>query len=76
MKSIATDSGTTVSIEEHAGLTLVILTAPAAPPGMQRVEVGRVVDGGGFQVIPFMAFALRPAVLRAIADLVEAEVSR
>lgn len=75
MKSITTDSGTTVSIEEDAGLTLIFLTAPAAPPDLRRVEVGRLVDGGGFQVIPFMPFTLRPAVLRAIADLVEDEVT-
>ena len=73
MKSITTDGGTTVSLEEVNGATLVFLDAPDAPEDMKRVEAGRVAEGIAYQPPIFAPFAMRPAVLRAIADLIDGE---
>lgn len=68
--SITTEHGTTVSIEDRDGERLVILDNPDSPPEMRGAEAGRMIDGG-FQPHPFANFLMRPAVLRAIADLME-----
>lgn len=52
---------------------VVVLDNPEAPDDMRNTEAGIVVQSGGFQPATFAAFALRPAVLRAIADLIEKE---
>lgn len=72
--SITTSTGTTVSIQDADGERIVVLESPAAPPALQRTEAGRLVIGG-FQPAPFAPWAARPEVLRAIADLVEAELA-
>lgn len=66
---ITTDHGTTVDLVHEAGETVVVLSAEDAPTNV----AGRLVyDGTGFQPAPFAPFAMRPDVLRAIADLIEA----
>lgn len=74
MSPITTDTGTTITLARDSVNTLVILDNPAAPDDLRHAEVGRVISGA-FQAIPFMTVALRPAVLRAIADLIEADAS-
>jgi hypothetical protein len=72
-ESIATSAGTTVRIEQDPhGERVVMLENKSAPPRMRRTVAGRVVEGMGFQPVPFAAWALRPEALRAIADLLEA----
>lgn len=72
--SITTSTGTTVSIQDEGRDRVVVLESPTAPPAMQRTVAGRLVIGG-FQPAPFAPWAARPEVLRAIADLVEAELA-
>lgn len=67
---ITTENGTTVRVIRY-GMTLIVeLDNPAAPPDMRDTEAGRIIDGG-FQPSPRAAFAMRPDVLRAIAELME-----
>ena len=72
---ITTSTGTNiwVATRESTGDRIVVLENPHAPSGMQMTEAGRVIDGG-FQPAPFAAWGLRPEALRAIADVIEAEV--
>lgn len=69
--SITTEAGTTVSLEEANGETLVFLASPDAPEDMKRTEAGRIVYGAAYQPSMFPAFAMRPNVLRALADLID-----
>lgn len=69
---IVTSAGTTVSLEVRDGEKVVILEVPDAPVNLRSLEAGRIVfEGQGFQPAPFFPGALRPEVLRAIADLIE-----
>jgi hypothetical protein len=71
---ITTKNGSTVKIDLHPTGALVILDHPDAPEDMRHKEAGRIIDVGGelgFQPAPLAAFAMRPDVLRAIADLIE-----
>jgi hypothetical protein len=76
---ITTPSGSTVSIDsDDYGNTMIVLDHPDAPEDMRKYEVGRIVtdspgpvDGKGFQPVPFCLASMSPAVLRAIADLME-----
>jgi hypothetical protein len=68
--SVTTPEGTTVSLEQHDGITEVVLAHPDAPADLQHKVAGRVTEGS-FQPIMFCQFAMRPAVLRAIADLID-----
>lgn len=66
--SITTAEGTTVTFTGDK----VFLTHPEAPADVQDIEAGRIVyEGHGFQPAPLFPGALRPSVLRAIADLIE-----
>lgn len=69
-----TRTGTTVWVttRETTGDRIIVLDNPAAPTDMQMTEAGRIINGG-FQPAPFAAWALRPEVLNAIADLIEQE---
>lgn len=71
---ITTSTGTDVYVttREATRDRIVVLDNPAAPEDMRHCEAGRVIDGG-FQPAPFAAWALRPEVLRAIADLIDPE---
>lgn len=71
--SITTSTGTTVSVEEHDGEKVVILTNPDAPEDLRRSEAGRLVIGG-YQAPLFMPYALSPETLRAIAELAETTI--
>lgn len=71
-KTITTEAGTTVTVTEDAGMLLVICDHPDAPEDLRHAEVGRIVAGGGFQPAFLCAFAMTPAVLRAIADHIDA----
>lgn len=68
--TITTSRGTTVSLEEQDGVTLVVLRNAKAPTDLRRAEAGRVVDGG-YQAPIIMPYALSPEVLRAIATLID-----
>lgn len=71
--TVTIDGGTTISVEQRGTTQLLILDNPDAPDGMRNLESGRIIHGG-FQPAPFgVPFALRPATLRAIADLIEAQ---
>lgn len=74
--TITTSTGTIVSLKPSNDgpqpILAVVLDNPAAPSDMRGVEVGRVVDGG-YQPAMFAPWALRPEVLRAIADLIDQE---
>lgn len=74
MTTHTTSGGTTVRVVTHetTGDRVVILDHRDAPDDMRNTEAGRVLDGG-FQPAPFVAWALTPNTLRAIADLVEEE---
>lgn len=63
-------TGGTVRLKESEAGLLVILDHPEAPGDMRNLEAGRIA-GGGFQPAPFLAGAMRPETLRAIADLIE-----
>lgn len=67
MESITTEHGTTVVLDEF---DRIFLAHPDAPEDMRNLEAGRILNGG-FQPIMFPQYALRPAVLRAIAELTE-----
>ncbi|MGW3545870.1 hypothetical protein ACWDNI_35755 [Nocardia niigatensis] len=73
-RTITTDTGTIVSLTELDGYLLVLLDHPDAPADMRPTEAGRVIEGT-FQPAPFAAWGARPAVLRAIADLIEMEAN-
>lgn len=65
-------TGAVVSLEENGVNTVIMIYDAAAPGDMRAIEAGRVVyAGAGFQPAPFFPGALRPEVLRAIADLIE-----
>lgn len=68
--SITTSTGTTVSLEQRDGDTIVILTNADAPEDMRRAVGGRITEGH-FQTPLFMDFALSPEVLHAIATLID-----
>lgn len=72
-----TSTGTNIWIatRESTGDRIVVLENPCAPSDMQMTEAGRVIDGG-FQPAPFAAWGLSPEALRAIADVIEAEVGK
>lgn len=65
-----TSTGTTVTVEERHGDSVVICDNPGAPDDMRHCEVGRIIDGS-FQPASFCEFGLRPEVLRIVAGLVE-----
>jgi hypothetical protein len=73
-RQIVTSTGTTVRLGEEDGETVVVLANPSAPPDMQEVVAGRVVDGH-YQARTFMPFAMSVEVLRAIAELIDGEAS-
>ena len=76
------DTGTTVKVEDQGpiwgGPVVTLWTDdPDCPEDLQGIRVGRIVtpdagvtDSLGLQT-PMAPFAMRPAVLRAIADLIE-----
>lgn len=68
---ITTSTGATVRVDTIDEQTVIILDHPAAPDDMRNLEAGRIVEGMGFQPAPFAEYALRPEMLRAIADLVD-----
>ena len=71
-QSITTETGTVVTLQDAEEFPTIVLDHPDAPADMRRIEVGRIThDGEGFQPAPFVAGSMRPAVLRAIADLME-----
>ena len=74
MTTITTSTGTTIRLEQRRETDpqslVVILDNPAAPDDMRDNEVGRVIDGG-YQPAMFAPWALRPEVLRGIADLID-----
>ena len=63
-----TDTGTTVTLTERDGETLVMLGNAAT--GQPNVEAGRIIHGS-FQPVPFAAWGITPPALRAIADLID-----
>lgn len=68
------DNGTNVRLETRTGTeatTVVVVDHPDAPDDMRNYEVGRLFPGLGFLPAPFCEAGLRPAALRAIADLIE-----
>ncbi|MFD6356771.1 hypothetical protein [Nocardia tengchongensis] len=69
-RTITTITGTTVTLADRDGGTVVLLDDPASPPDMRATDAGQII-GGGFQPAPFAAWALRPGTLRAIAELIE-----
>lgn len=68
---ITTSTGSTVRLDTIDEETVIILDSLHAPEDMRNHVAGRVVEGFGFQPVPFALYALRPEVLRAIADLVD-----
>ena len=65
-------TGAVVSLEDNSVNTVIMLRDANAPEDMREIEAGRIVcDGRGFQPAMFFPGALRPEVLRAIADLIE-----
>lgn len=64
-----TSMGGTVTLVQVDHL-LVMLDHPDAPPSLRNVEAGRVIEGA-FQPASFFPAAMRPEVLRLIADLIE-----
>ncbi|MFJ4168358.1 hypothetical protein ACIPY3_02495 [Paenarthrobacter sp. NPDC089714] len=72
MRTTTTSAGTTVTVEDRDGDRAVVLDHPDAPDFARNAEAGRFLNGG-FQPAPFVAFALGPDALRAIADLLELE---
>lgn len=73
---ITTSTGTDVHVttREATGDRIIVLDNPNAPDDMRMCEAGRVIDGG-FQPAPFVAWALSPEVMRAIATLIDEAVS-
>lgn len=71
---ITTSTGTNIWVATRVstGDRIVVLENPYAPSDMRMTEAGRIIDGG-FQPAPSAAWGLRPEVLRAIADVIEAE---
>lgn len=67
-----TSTGTTVTVENHHRDRVIILTNPAAPYDLRRVEAGRLI-GGGFQPAPFAPFGLTTETMRIIADVIDRE---
>lgn len=68
-RSITTEHDVTVTV---TSTDLVVLDHPDAPDDMRHIEVGRLTHcGEGFQPVPLFPGAMRPDVLRAIADLIE-----
>ena len=72
-QTITTSTGSTVKIEHVHDDLVIVLDHPEAPKGMRNHMAGRIVEGIGFQPAPFAAYALRPEVLRVIADLIEGQ---
>ncbi len=68
--TITTDSGTTVTLTERDGETLVMLGNTAT--GQPNIEAGRIIHGA-FQPVPFCDWGVTPSALRAIADLIEGD---
>jgi len=75
MSSITTPGGTTVTLQPDAmGGDAIFLTNPKAPEGFQFVKAGTVTESG-LQFVRDAQWAAGPAVLRAMADLVEEYLS-
>jgi hypothetical protein len=71
VREVTTATGVTVKLSDNDGDTVVLLDHPDAPADTRPTEAGRIRDGG-FQPVPFAPWAVGPATLRAIADLIEA----
>lgn len=75
--SITTEHGTIIELFETKQDTLVLLSNPSKYPDKARDLAGRLaLDGAGFQPAPSADFAMRPSVLRAIADLIEKNLTK
>jgi len=75
MNSITTPAGTTVSLQPDAKADFAIyLENPKAPEGFKLVKAGTVTESG-LQFVKDAQWAAGPAVLRAMADLVEEYLS-
>lgn len=73
LPSITTSTGVTVSLTIRDLTKIVILDDPSVLVEARHVEIGQVaLDGRSFQPVPFFPAPMRPEVLRAIADLMEA----
>ena len=68
--SVVTSTGVVVRLDEDEEGPIVVCDLRHAPLGLRHHEVGRVVHGG-FQPHPSAMAGLRPATLRAIADLID-----
>lgn len=69
-RTITTSTGTTVTLAERRGDTVILLDHPNAPADMRNTEAGRIVDGS-FQPAIFAAWSMQPEALRTIADLID-----
>lgn len=69
-RTITTSTGTTVTLAERLGDTVILLDHPNAPAHMRNTEAGRIIDGS-FQPAIFAAWSMQPEALRAIADLID-----
>lgn len=75
--SVTTSTGTVVKVVPPTNTfkwPVVTLHNPANGPGVEPLEVGRIIDGT-YQTSPFAALlsahGMSPETLRAIADVVE-----
>lgn len=72
MTRTRTDEGTIVEIVRRDGEEIVLLSSIHDADTVEAGRIFRADDGdAGFQPAPFAPFALRPAVLRTIADMIE-----
>lgn len=75
MNSITTPAGTIVTLQPDAmGGTGIFLENQKAPGGFKFVKAGTVTSSG-LQFVRDAQWAAGPAVLRAMADLVEEHLS-
>lgn len=69
-QTATTSTGTTVTLTQRDGDTVVLLAHSGAVAELRHTEAGRVIDGA-FQPAPFAPWGLTPPTLRALADLIE-----
>ena len=74
---ITTSAGISVWVvtRRATGERIIILDHPEAPKDMRWTEAGRIISGH-FQPAEPVDFAMSTEVLRAIADLMDAEADR
>lgn len=71
---ITTSNGTIIEDLAQHGDRVITINSPQGIEGPRNVELGRIAEMNGnfgFQPAPFVAWALGPETLRAIAQIVD-----